>query len=157
MKPAKSLLVFAVSAALQAAPAATLAQDTLEDLEVTMEVVDDARELEEAIAEMRGPDEEIVEYDDRIDGPGATRELMGSEGGLGGQSADLGLEAVPLEDSFEEDELARGNYEILESDQAFQDEVDFEEDEHVDQDEYDELDDLYDDAEEMDDEPSVET
>ncbi len=157
MKPVSRPLAVAVGAALFASPAALFAQDDLEDLEVTMEVVDDARELDDVISEMRGPDVDVddygYDYDDGMEGDGQTRELMGSEGGLGGTSADLGREAVPYQDTFEGDQLASGNDGLEDSDQAFRDEVDFEEEEHVDQDEYDELDDLYDDDGEMDDEP----
>jgi hypothetical protein len=153
MKPLPSLIAIATSLALFAAPSELPAQDDLEDLEVTMEVVDGALELDAMMSEMRGPDERIDTYDDDMEGPGRTSELMGSEGGLGGTSAELGDEAVPYQDRFERDRLEGSNVRLPQSDQAFEDEVDWEEEEHVDQDEYDELPDLYDDAVEMDDEP----
>jgi hypothetical protein len=152
MKPLPSLIAIATSLALYAAPSGLPAQDDLEDLEVTMEVVDGALELDAMMSEMRGPDEPIETYDE-MEGPGRTSELMGSEGGLGGTSAEPGPEAAPYRDRFEGDRLEGSNVRLPQSDQAFEDEVDWEEEEHVDQDEYDELPDLYDDAVEMDDEP----
>ena len=155
MKPVPSLTAIAVGLALSTAAAELLAQDDLEDLEVTMEVVDDARELDAVMTDLRGPEQDVeAAYDDEMEGSGRTSEIMGSEGGLGGQSVELGLDAVPLNDNFYSDRLEGSNIRIPESDQAFEDEVDWEEQEHVDQDEYDELDAMYDDAVEFDDEPS---
>jgi hypothetical protein len=154
MKPLPSLIAITASLTLAAAPSELPAQDDLEDLEVTMEVVDGALELDTVMSEMRGPEESIETYDDEMEGPGRTSELMGSEGGLGGTSAEPGRDAVPYRDRFEGDRLEGSNVRLPQSDQAFEDEVDWEEEEHVDQDEYDELPDLYDDAVEMDDEPT---
>jgi hypothetical protein len=153
MKPRPSLIAIAMSLALAAAPSPLPAQDDLEDLEVTMEVVDGALELDAVMSEMRGPEKSIETYDDEMTGPGRTDELMGSEGGLGGTSAEPGREAVPYQDRFEGERLEGSNVRLPQSDQAFEAEVDWEEEEHVDQDEYDELEDMYDDAVEMDDEP----
>jgi hypothetical protein len=153
MKPVPSLTAIAVGLALSTATATLLAQDDLEDLEVTMEVVDDARELDAVMTELRGPEEEVEDFDDGMEGPGKSGELMGSEGGLDGQGAELGHAAAPREGDFDSDRLEDSNVRIPESDQAFEDEVDWEEEEHVDQDEYDELDAMYDDAVAIDDEP----
>ena len=53
MKPIPSLIAVAVASALSTAPTIALAQDDMDDLEVTMEVVDDARELDDVMSEMR--------------------------------------------------------------------------------------------------------
>ena len=42
--------------------------DELDDLDVTMEVLDDVADFDDAISEMRGPDDDDVDEDDWADG-----------------------------------------------------------------------------------------
>jgi hypothetical protein len=63
----KQLNLFAALLALTCCAffsAAVLADDALEDLDVTMIVVDDSSELESSISEMRGPNDDDVHDDD---------------------------------------------------------------------------------------------
>ena len=46
-------------------PGVTLADDAMEDLDVTMIVVDDSGDLDDAISEMRGPDDDGVDEDEQ--------------------------------------------------------------------------------------------
>ena len=65
----KQINIFTASLALTCLamfPAAALAGD-LDDLEVTMEVLDYESDLDGTIAEMRGPDNDDIEFNDRDD------------------------------------------------------------------------------------------
>ena len=106
----KHLTVFAVSLALgMLMPAAVMAN---EDLEVTMEIIDDISELDGMLAEMPGPDEGSF----REDGEGA--EIEKPSGDRPSRKSNDGFE----HDKMDEDRIERD----------LQEESDFEEGEDVD-------------------------
>jgi hypothetical protein len=111
------------------APAAARADDW-DDLDVTMEVVSDAKELDVMISEMDGPDEGAVEKED-------------SNRAVDGEFEEEMEEA--RNDEFEHDESESEEDELERED-------DFEDGEDIDEDEYDDQGDDDDGIEEDDDE-----
>ena len=66
----KQLTIFAATLVLTCFalfPCLAHADDAMDDLDVTMIIVDDADDLDEAIAEMRGPDDDDIEEDEQRD------------------------------------------------------------------------------------------
>lgn len=114
---------------LFAGATAALAQEDLDDLEVTMEVVDDVIELEASIGELRDPGERgdfSADVEDAADPAGSAPEI--AEAAAAPRSrADEGR------DPFANDGLGEMN------DADFEAQDDFEEGEDVDEDEFDEL------------------
>lgn len=106
-------------------PAATRADETLEDLDVTMVVVDSPGDLDDLVSEMRGPDAGGVDDDDWDD----------EEGDESDDAADEESEDE-MEDGFEDDDDGFSSDEVDEDD-AMEDEDDFEEGEDVDDDVFD--------------------
>ncbi|MEO1247778.1 MAG: hypothetical protein AAFX56_19030 [Pseudomonadota bacterium] len=121
----------AIAAAL-AAPAAVLADSDVEDLEVTMEVVDSARQLDEIIAELRPP---------RAERDSAAGELEAARAATAAAEAPRtaqddskpAFRSEPQRDNFDNDYL------VEETEDDFEAEDDFEEGEIVDEDIFDEL------------------
>ncbi len=141
----------AVAAALVVTPVVATAQDDLGDLEVTMEIVDDGRELDEFMSEMPGPGSGLDDGIDVVD----EREDRPRDAGLGGtgnrdDAVNLpeGGERAGV-DGFEDDDFSDGNDDLEDSDRAFAAEDDFEEGEWVDTDEFDEMLEMDDDMDEM--------
>jgi hypothetical protein len=64
MKRLNLLFAVLVLTLLAFVPATTRADDALDDLDVTLIVLDDVSDLDEAIAEMEGPDDDDVEDED---------------------------------------------------------------------------------------------
>ena len=126
MKPLPSLIAVAVASTLSTAPAITLAQDDMEDLEVTMEVVDDAAELDDVISGTRGPDANAG-YDDEDDG---AEEQDADDGVEGGSGVPVGVEG----NEFEQDDLEGADDDIEDSDEDFNQEDQFLEGEEVEED-----------------------
>lgn len=134
MKPINLFFATLVLACFAFFPGAVHADD-LDDLDVTMEVIDDVAGLDFAIAEMEGPDD-VGDFDDGADEESEYDGVEGEE------------EPVPeddydeIEDEFEND--MEGDFEHDEDfdDEELDEEDDFEheEGEDVDDDEYDEID-----------------
>ena len=136
----KQINIFAISIVLTCftlLPAVSMA-DGLDDLEVTMDVLDTESELDEVIAEMRGPedvDSESDFNDEDGDEEGEAGEVgeVGQDGddGADGEVGEVG-EDGDAGDGFERDE-------VREEDEMA-DESDFEEGEDLDEDIFDEID-----------------
>ncbi len=78
----KQINIFTASLALTCLamfPAAALAGD-LDDLEVTMEVLDAESDLDGTIAEMRGPEDGNIEFSDDFDDDAADRDNGDADG-----------------------------------------------------------------------------
>ncbi len=105
--------------ALLAAPLPALAENELDDLDVTMEVVGDESELREFVSEMRGPDARGIDdtLADSDSDPGASVEVETPAATAEGPFADeeaagdgfdhdivLPEERLPYEDDFAHDE-----------------------------------------------------
>jgi len=121
----KQINIFAVSIVLTCftlLPAVTIA-DGLGDLEVTMDVLDTESELNDVIAEMRGP-EDVDSESDRNDEAGEVGEV-GGDSETDSDVADAG-------DGFERD--------VVREEDEMADESDFEEGEDIDLDIFDEID-----------------
>ncbi len=106
-----------------------LAQEDLDDLEVTMEVVDNVVELESAIGRLRGPGER---GDFSADAEGAADAVLEVPAAVEAAAAARGLDNEGR-DAFADDGLGEL------SDAAFEAQDDFEEGEDVDEDQFDEL------------------
>lgn len=144
-------------ALLALAPAAVRA-DERDDLDVTMEVLDEVGDLDRAIAEMDGPDLGEVEDEDWEDEDGRTREddEHGSARDQDSASEDEyeddyeDEDEDELEEEFEddfEDEFEHGEEDETEDDMEYED--DFEDGEDVDEDEFDDEDDEEEDDDEL--------
>jgi hypothetical protein len=160
MQTIRRRMAMAVAMALAATPVVAIAQDELGDLEVTMEIVNDARELDEFMSEMPGPgsslDDGIEVVEEREDRP--------ADAGLGGTGSRADAENLPEGgeragvDDFEDDDFSDGSDDLEDSDRAFAAEDDFEEGEWVDTDEFDEMLEMDDDMDDMEgDESDVDT
>ena len=153
MKQTRVLFVVLVLVLTPFAPAATRAEDW-DDLDVTMEVVTDVKELDAMIAEMDGPDESAFEEGDW------ERALEQDEpGGLVPENHEDEAEDSNrvVDDEFEEEmEDARNDEFEHDESESEEDELeredDFEDGEDIDEDEYDDQDDDDDEIEEDDDE-----
>lgn len=145
MKPFNVFLAVVVLALAAFLPAAARA-DEMDDLDVTMEVVDDVNDLEEKIAEMRGPDDVVAKggQEDGDDEPGGQDEPWHdgaddrSEGESGegpeDESEDEGDEG--FDDDFEDEEEFENDEDELDEEEM-EHEDDFEDGDDVDQDEFD--------------------
>jgi len=134
----KQINIFAVSIVLTCfalLPAVAIA-DGLDDLEVTMDVLDTESELDEVIAEMRGPEDGDSESDRNDE-----EDEVGEVGGDGEADGDVAAAG----DGFERD--------VVREEDEMADESNFEEGEEVDEDIFDEIDDPMD--EPMDEEMSA--
>ena len=141
MKPLSSLIAVVVASAFAGMPAPSVAQNKMEDLEVTMQVVDGARELAESMSGMRGPDAGAVVADDRDETAGDAGEIDSSAEEIAEDAEAGNVIDPPLGRDFEQDSYDDGDANLQRSDRNFDTEDDFREDEEIDQDEYDELED----------------
>lgn len=117
MKPLSVFLVILGLTCIAFFPAATCADETLEDLDVTMVVIDSPGDIDDLVSRMRGPDNGNVDDDDWDDEEGDE-----SEAGFDDNS----------DDGFSSDEI--------DEDGALEDEDDFEDGEDVDDDQFDDVD-----------------
>lgn len=124
----KTIGTFALLAAAFALPAAHAEE---EDLDVTMQVLDDLAQVEEGIAEMRGPEEDLVIEDpDEV----AAREAESGETEVEAAAREAAeREFAGIRDDFEHDDVDQSDVE-----EGLDDEDDFAVDEEVDADAFDE-------------------
>ena len=123
-------------ASLLVAPLPALADDELDDLDVTMEVVGDESELREFVSEMRGPDargiDEALADSDSGNAAGASTDAEPPEVAAQGPFADeesggdgfdrdivLPEERLPYEDDFANDEGEDLDLDMLPEDEYF--------------------------------------
>ncbi len=131
MKQLKVMITATLFASLSSLPAVSVAED-LDDLEVTMEVVDDVEGIQDVVIEMPGPE---GTDGDREDG-GFTDPASDASANESSDNAD---EAGAGEDErFDrhEDEFVTDE-EFTENDRDFAEEGDFEQSEEIDDDRYD--------------------
>ncbi len=102
MKQANVFLVVLTLTLLAFFPAVARA-DKLDDLEVTMEVLDDASDLEAAMSTMRGPDDDEVEDEDWEDEEEGQDEDESDERSDGVEDEDDESEEDELEDESDDD------------------------------------------------------
>ena len=102
MKRTKTLLATLALTTLSTLPVAGLAGDELDDLDITMEVLDDDVNIDEDIAEMRGPEDEAGagagEWSEEVESEYAEREeekLVGEESGKEQFADERGDSALP--------------------------------------------------------------
>jgi len=137
MKQLNVLLATIALTSLSMAPTIAKADDhELEDLDVTMDVVDNLEDIDDIITEMPGP-EEVDGYfgdaDVESDGDRVANEESDAEAEGDGEGADVeeDSEFERQEDEFVTDE------DFTEVDESFDEEGDFEEGDDIDDDSYD--------------------
>jgi hypothetical protein len=125
MKTSNVFFTILVLGLMAFAPATVCAADELDDLDITMQVLDDTSELEDTIAEMEGPDDDDVEVWEDESEYEYGDEMRDKE------DASSGAEEFTeeFEDEFEHDE-------VYEEDEMER-EDDFEDGEDVDEDAFD--------------------
>lgn len=127
LKVVATTLVFTCFALL---PAISQADD-MDDLDVTMTVLDETSDLDETISEMRGPDsDEEGDFDNENYGDGVDLE---SEAGSEEDFEDHSGDGFESDDNFDEDEF--------DDDDEFENEDEFDEGDDIDDDDIDDDDD----------------
>lgn len=111
------------------APAAARADDDMDDLEVTLEVLDDVQDLDDAIAEMAGPDDDDV-TDEDWERSGNAEDEPDDEG----EPEDEPEDEEEFEDEMEDDFEDEFEHDDEASEDEMEDEDDFEDDEDIDED-----------------------